>query len=139
VSAIRVFFMEGGKVRRVPLTVFDRLHDGRERMPEHAGRIVRYALVSLETEDRKPVAVRYAEFGVLVFDRRGRLDPKVQREAMRMAVESVASVLEKRSEGSVIRAGGRFAQKRYADAFKWKPNPQELEAIQVALWGTVPR
>jgi hypothetical protein len=134
VSAIRVFFMEGGKPRRVPVTVFNRIYDGRERMPEAAGKKVRYVFVSLETEDRKPVAVSYVEFGILVFDKRGRMDPKAKSESMRLAAESVASVLEGRREGSVIKAEGRFAQKRYADMFKWKPTPEELEAIRAALW-----
>ena len=132
--AIRIFFVADSEVRRVPQAVFDRLHDGKERMAEYAEQRVRYAFFFLETEDREPVAVSYAEFNVLVFDRQGRIDPKAKAEGMRLAAASISSVLEGRGEGSLIQAGARFARKRYADTFKWKPTPEELARIYVALW-----
>ena len=95
--------MDGPEPRRVPVGRYDRLHSGDDRMPEHADQKVRYVFVYLETVDRKPVGVRFAELGVLMFDTEGKLDQTAESEQMRLAVDGIDPVLslQPRTQGAV--------------------------------------
>jgi hypothetical protein len=50
----------------------NRVWDGDEAIPEFAGGRLRYALVFVETKERKVVGVRGAEWNVLAMDATGR-------------------------------------------------------------------
>ena len=57
---LRVFFVlnESDRLQRISLKRFDGLWgDSKERFPEYAGQSMRYALVILETQNRKPNAI----------------------------------------------------------------------------------
>jgi len=84
---IRVMFVDGDRIIRVPLRRFDRLFDRdlNEAMPEYAGQRVRCAMVYVELADRKPVEVVRIDYMVLPLDPEGRVDADLQSRKLMLA------------------------------------------------------
>ena len=124
---------EQDRLHRMSVRRFDRLMRGEpdEICPEHAGRRVRYALVFVENENRKPVSIQRIEYGILAFDKNGRLDNDEQQREMRLAMESTTDFLpplEPRDE-QVVDASAKFARKRMKHEFGWEPTAELENAI----------
>ena len=62
---VRVFVFEENDIRKISYARFQRLLDGheRERLPEYAGKKIKYALVLIETKNRKPIEVLNIDLG----------------------------------------------------------------------------
>ena len=76
-TGFRIFIVnDDDSLRRLSLAKFERLRrrDPEERLPEYAGKRVRYALVVMEVENRKPVGINLIQYGYLPFDSEGRFD-----------------------------------------------------------------
>lgn len=120
---------------RFPVARLERmvLERSGERYPEFAGQRVRYALLAVELEDRKPLDLRHSSYGYLLFDEDGRFDPSDFDQEMRLAVESLdISWIENR--GPVIDARSRFTRKRLKDQHQWHPGPElESRLIRAAM------
>jgi hypothetical protein len=72
----RIFIIgDNDSMTRMPVKRFNRLirRDPAERFPEYAGKRVRYALIFIESENRKPVEVLKAQYSYMAFDPEGRL------------------------------------------------------------------
>jgi len=50
-------------------------------------------------------------------------------------MEMLPPIKGNRSHSSVIDAGHRFAQKRYAEQHSWKPTPEIIAAVKEAIFG----
>ena len=123
---------EDDTIRRFSVAQFERLRRGdpQERLPEYANKQIRYALVVLETENRKPVAIYMIQYAYLFFDAEGRLERTNLEQAARLALDMVPPLPSEISNGQIIDARHQFAKKRYHDQYKWTPTP-ELEAAIV--------
>ena len=135
--AIRVFLVEDdGYLRRLPLAGYERLLRGEAegRLPQYAGKRVRYALVVVDLVDRKPIEIRHVEYSWLSFDTAGRLDRSEQEKEVRLAIEVLHPVSGEESL-QLIDARHRFARKSYHDRYKWKPSSDIQAAIIAATLG----
>ena len=105
-----------------------------ERFPQYACKRVRYALVVLETENRRPVGIKLIQYSYLPFDSEGRLDAAEMEKAASLTVDIVPPLEKERQIGHVIDAHYIFAKKRYDDLYKWTPSPEIEEAIVEAIF-----
>ena len=136
---LRVFLIlnDGDRLQRISLKRFDGLWRGsKERLPEFARQTVRYALVILETENRKPNAIKTIDCGILKFDSKGQIDRNEWLRQARLAIESMPSIIEEPGSSSVIDARGHFSKKRYEHEFKWQPSLKIRKAIEEAIFGS---
>jgi hypothetical protein len=125
-------------IQRFPLARFERLiqRDPNERLPQYAGKRVRYVEVALELEQRKPVGILRLLYLILPFDSEGRIDAMEQEKERRLGVEMMPPILIDRESKQVIEAGHRFAKRRFDNEYRWKPT-QEMElAIMEAIFGS---
>lgn len=78
-------------IQRFPLARFERLiqRDPNERLPQYAGKRVRYVEVALELEQRKPVGILRLLYLILPFDSEGRIDAMEQEKERRLGIENL--------------------------------------------------
>ena len=119
------------------LARFERLRrqDPEERFPQYACKRVRYALVFLETDHRRPVGIKVIQYSYLPFDSEGKLDAAEMEKAASLAVDIVPPLEKERQTGHVIDAHYRFAKKRYDEHYKWTPSLEIEAAIIRAIFG----
>ena len=135
---LRIFIInEDDSLKRLSIDRFERLRRGdpNARLPQYASRQIRYALVFLETKDRRAVGINYINYGYLVFDSNGGLDTDYREQAARMALEILPPMESDEGPNSVIDAGHKFAKKRYDNQFKWRPTQEMEVAIIKAVLG----
>ena len=125
-------------LERLSVAKFERLRrrDPEEPLPQYAGKRIRYALVVLEVEQRKPVAINRIQYNFIFFDSEGRIDASEREKAARLALEMLPPLppVEPQPE-QVIVARHKFAKRRYDDHYKWTPTPEIEEAIVKAIFG----
>src|SRR4029453_710537 len=128
--SVRVFFVDGVRITRIPTRQFERLwrgdHDA--TMPDHAGRQARCAMAYVEVLDRQPVGILQIDYMVLAFGSDGRLDPSARRRQEMLALESVSRNLPRVSE-SVVEIGPHLAGRQYREEFKWTPTDELARTI----------
>ena len=135
---LRIFLItEDDSLRRLSVAQFERLRRGEleGRLPEYANKQIRYALVVLETENRKPVAINMIQYAYLFFDSEGRLDATNLEQAARLALDMVPPIPSEINNGRVIDAHHQFAKKRYDYQYKWTPTPEVEAALVRAVLG----
>ena len=135
---LRVFFVldNGDRLQRISLKRFDGLRrESEERFPEYAGQSVRYALVILETQNRKPSAIKSVDCGILKFNSKGQIDEDEWRRQAGLAIEMMPSVIAEARSISLIDARSHFSKKRYEHEFRWQPSLEILEAIEEEILG----
>lgn len=135
--AVRVFLVEDdGYLRRLPLAAYERLLRGeaKGRLPQYAGKRVRYALVVVDLVDRKPIEIRHVDYSWLSFDSEGRLDRSEEEKEVRLAMEVLPPISGDESL-QVIDARHLFARKSYDDRYKWRTSPEIQAALIAATLG----
>ena len=135
---LRIFLItEDDSLKRLSVAQFERLRRGEleGRLPEYANKQIRYALVVLETENRKPVAINMIQYAYLFFDSEGRLDATNLEQAARLALDMVPPIPSEINNGRVIDAHHQFAKKRYDNQYKWAPTPEVEAALVKAVLG----
>jgi hypothetical protein len=136
---LRVFFVlnESDRLQRISLKRFDGLWgDSKERFPEYAGQSMRYALVILETQNRKPNAITSIDCGILKFNSNGQIDEDEWHRQAGLAIEMIPPLFAEPGSSSVIDACSYFSKKRYKHEFQWQPGPETREAIEEAILGS---
>ena len=132
-TGFRVFFVdENETIRCIPFKRFERLMGSRtnECLIQYADQRVRYALATLETENRRPASISYISYGILPFDAEGYIGKNEIEKEMFLAINSVSDNLPTQSEAeNVVDATAVFAGKRYSNEFKWIPSPEIEKAI----------
>lgn len=127
---VRVMFVDGDRIIRVPLRRFNRLFDGdlNEAMPEYAGQRVRCAMVYVELADRKPVEVVRIDYMVLPLDPEGRVDADLQSRKLMLTGEMFGFGMTGTAE-RVVDFGAYLAERHYRAEYKWKPTENEERAL----------
>ena len=137
-TTIWIFFVnDDNSIQRFPLARFERLidRDPKERLPQYAGKRVRYVEVALELEQRKPVGILRILYLVLPFDSEGRVDVAEQEKERRLGIEMMPPILDRGSK-QVVEAQHLFAKKRFDYEYRWEPT-QEIEfTIMEAIFGS---
>jgi hypothetical protein len=135
-TGYRVFFFdENDNLRGLSMARYTRLRRGHtgERLEEYAGKRVRCALVTLDVEARKPLAIEHVDYTIVPFDGKGRLDSAELERSAKLAVQSLPPYAHD-EERHIIDARSRFARKRYEREFTWKPTPAIQAAIVAAIF-----
>ena len=133
----RIFLVsDDDTLQPLSLARFERLrrHDPEEGLPQYACKRVRYALVVLETENRRPVGIHLIRYSYLPFDSEGRLDAAEMEKAASLTADIVPPLEKERQTGHVIDSHYRFAKKRYDEHYKWTPSTEIEEAIAEAIF-----
>jgi len=118
-------------IQRFPLARFERLlaRNPNERLPQYAGKRVRYVEAALELEQKKPVSILRLLYLILPFDSGGRVDAAEQEKERRLGVEMLPPIGMDRDSKQVIEAGYRFAKKRFDNEYRWTPTPEIESSI----------
>ena len=136
---LRVFFVlnESDRLQRISLKRFDGLWgDSKERFPEYAGQSMRYALVILETQNRKPNAITSIDCGILKFNSKGQIDEDEWHKQAGLAIAMMPSIIAEPGSSSVINARSHFSKKRFEHEFQWQPGLETRQAIEEAILGS---
>jgi len=135
---LRVFFVQNdGRLTAVPLKRFEALMDvdkADEPLPKYAGQLVRCALVVLEFENRRPVAIESIDCTIVKFDKNGGLNRSNEQRKGLLAVESPSSLTTESRAGAVIDARSRFSRKLIAHEHSWQLSPDIKEAIERSIF-----
>ncbi|TET68671.1 MAG: hypothetical protein E3J56_11075 [Candidatus Aminicenantes bacterium] len=69
--------MKKTKIIRISTSRFDRIQnrDPKEALIQYKDSRIRYAMVILQLENRKPISIVQIDYGYLLFDSEGRIDP----------------------------------------------------------------
>lgn len=129
---MRIFIIEqDGSITHIPVRKFDGMCGGRERCPEYAGRRMRYVLVSVESENRKPVRIFHMDCGFISFTEAGKRDEREVIKQMRLAAEMIEPFPQ---EGNSVSIGPALAQQRNLREFSWMPTATEQAEIERAVF-----
>lgn len=135
---LRVFFVnDDDSIQRLSMARYQRLlrRDLGERLPQCAGRRVRYAMVMLEVADRKPLEILRIQYSFLRFDSEGTIEAGEREREARLAMEMLPPLTKEQERPHVVDARYRFAKKRFDDEYKWTPTPEIEAAIVEAIFG----
>jgi len=124
-------------IRRLPLTKYKRLvgRDPNERLPEYAGKRVRYAEVVVEFYQRKPVRILRMYYFMMSFDSEGRIDLAERDRESRLAMDVLPPYDVDEEDGPVVNARHLFAKRRYDNRYRWTPSPEMEREIVRATFG----
>jgi len=134
----RIFILrDDDTLMRMPLKRYHRLfrQDPEERFPEYAGNRIRYVLVVLELENRKPVEIVRIQYSYLAFDQEGRLREDEREKAARLSMDMIKPMQPEQEHNHVIDARYKFAKKRFDREYRWEPSPELEAAIFRTIFG----
>jgi len=101
-------------------------------MREYAEQRVRCALLYVELVNRRPVAIRHADYLVVTFGSDGRVDQGARRRGSALAVQSTERWFGAVSE-PVVEFGPYLASRQYSREYKWVPTEQEVDTLVSAV------
>lgn len=136
--SVRVFIIEeDDTVHKISHAAFERLvrQDPNERLLKYAGQKVRYALIAVQMENRKPIDILHTEESFFYFDSNGRLDFSDRNERIELVLNSLPPIEENRFKKKIVDARHHFARKKYKRKFTWKPTQQIAETIVGMIFG----
>jgi hypothetical protein len=137
--SLRIFLVtDDESLQRLALSRYERLlrRDTAERLPQYAGKRMRYASVVLRMVNRKPSEIIQIQYSLLKFDLKGMLDPAEQERKVKLALEVLPPLPTERKPPQIIDARHQFARRRYDNNYKWKPSPELEAAIVDAIFAT---
>jgi len=133
VLTMRIFIInDDDSLRRHPNAKYERMLRGDPNDPlmQYADKRIRYALVIVETESRKPNKIIRIQYSYLYFDSKGFLDTQERERGMQLGVKMVPQYVDEGKNSNVINAEYKFANKRYKERYLWTPS-RELEVAIV--------
>lgn len=136
---MRIFIINGDdSLRRLPNAKYERMLrcDPNEPLIQYAGKRIRYALVIVETENRKPNKIIRIQYSYMFFDSKGFLDTQERERGMQLGVNMVPPFVDEGKNSTVINAEYRFAKKRYKERYLWTPSRELEVAIVDAVFST---
>ena len=124
-------------LKRMSLKRYHRLfrRDPEERFLEYAGKRIRYVLVVLELENRKPVEILRIQYSYFAFDPEGRLQEDEREKKARLSMDMLKPMQSEQELNHVIDARYKFAKKRFNREYRWEPPPELEAAISKAIFG----
>ena len=105
-----------------------------ERLPEFAGKRIRYAELILDLVNRKPAEILRAIFSYMQFDAEGRIDSAYLEKQRRLSIDSIPPISLPSDSENVINASHLFAQKRLYHQYAWKPTQDIILALYNAIF-----
>ena len=130
---MRIFIInDDDSLRRLPNAKYERMlrGDPNEPLIQYAGKRIRYALVIVETENRKPNKIIRIQYSYMFFDSKGFLDTQERERGMQLGINMVPPFVDEGKNSTVINAEYKFARKRYKERYLWTPT-RELEVAIV--------
>jgi len=109
--------------------------DSDERIPEYAGKRVRYAEVVVDLEQRKPVEIVKMDYLVMTFDSQGRIDRAERDRKSRLAMDVLPPFDVDKENGNLVDARHAFAKRRYDSRYRWTPSPEMEQTIIKVIFG----
>jgi len=137
---LRIFIVnDDDSLERLSLKKYERLMQRAPDIsfPQYAGKRVRYAEVTIEFENRKPVEILRMEYFIMHFDSKGRIDGTVRDDIMSLGVNLTPPIYFK-NDPVVIDAQHHFDKKRFDHQFRWKSTPDIEMAILKSIFKTKP-
>lgn len=130
--SLRAYFIDKeDKIKRIPFSRFVRIRarDPKERLPEYRDTLLRYLVVTVELENRKPVSIKELSCRYLKFDSNGYADEEFRRAQGQLEMDMFFSSYSPNESEKVINAGNKFARKRLEHEFAWTPSLELQAAI----------
>ena len=128
----RIFLIdEADKIIRIATARFDRLRDRdpKESLAQYKNSRIRYAMVILELENRKPISIVRVDYGYLALDFEGRVDKKFLDTESMTAVSMIPPIPLPGESPNIVRARDKFAERRFKNEFTWSPTPELEQSI----------
>jgi len=123
--SMRTFFIDGETILPVPQARLERLLDGEESLPEHAGQQIQVADIVVEIAKRQPIGSVRESYYWLPFDGSGFVDKSALLEHASVALEATLGPAllpsEDARDDTVVRASARFAERRLKETIRWEP------------------
>jgi hypothetical protein len=133
--SFRLFIFErDGTMRRIPQRIANDLPSGQQRLPEYAGQSIRYALVWLRVENRRPIGITCIEAGYYRLDGTGKAQAALAEAAMSAWETHDGEKAERIKNGNVIGISARLARKKWERDNRWAPTEDEISKIKSAIW-----
>ncbi len=129
-TGCRIFLLDDDdSLQRISMARLDRLlhFDRREWLPQYSGKRIRCAMVFVQVAGRLVLSIRNADYFLLTFDDKGRMDRKEWERGMRLGMDLLPPIGDKGYPKKVINAQHRFAKRRYEHEFKWKSSNKAVE------------
>ena len=137
---IWAFQLKDDKWSRVPWKWYERFTAGKTPVEEPEGTILRFALVSVELDDREPERAKYPSFVVHEVAENGLINLERENQAKSAGVEAVFGALIARDRSdNVIPASAKFARRQHENLARWTPTPEQNEALLRLLRSLLPR
>ena len=136
---MRVYIInDDDSLRRLPNAKYERMLRGdlNEPLMQYADKRIRYALVIVETENRKPNKIIRIEYSYLFFNSKGYLDTQEMDREMRLGINMVPPIMDDGKNPTVINAEYKFAKKRYTERYLWTPSNELEVAVVDAVFST---
>ena len=109
--------------------------DPDERFLEYADKRIRYVLVVLELENRKPVEILRIQYSYFAFDSQGHLREDEREKKARLSMDMIKPMQSDQEPNLVIDARYKFAKKKFAREYMWEPSPEVETAIFKEIFG----
>ena len=135
---LRIFLVnDDDSIQRLALARYDRLleRDPKERLPQFAGKRVRYALAVVDLVDREPVEILRIQYSYLSFDSKGRIDPAEGEREARLLLEILPTEPIVRYPWDFVEPKRSLPKKCHDDEHKWMATPDIEAAIVEAIFG----
>lgn len=116
-----------GEIKRISNPSMQRFLVGERPLPHDGDGFVRCIGMSLELRDRKPATVARVWFSKIRVREDGRVDPHHRHETAKLAQA------EAETDGSVVPAHHRFAQRRLSHLGEWRPEEKDLAALRTVV------
>ena len=118
------------RVRLSSFRTFERLYaaDPDVRFSQYSGRCVRCALMTVENQNRKPVAIRRVDCVLVHFGPDGRIDQAAHRREMQFAVDQLGVMFSPTSE-PVVDISPYITSKQSQREFRWTPSDVQIETL----------
>lgn len=129
---LRVFLVDNNDAFiKVSYARWERLHSNHptERFPEYAGKRMRFIMVFLDLEERKPVYINHLDLGYIIFDADGKMDQEDWERHKHLVVESADLFGPEENEGNVINAQTEFLRRTYRHRYRWEFPDGMLERL----------
>ena len=128
--------LKGESWSRVPWKWYERFTAGTTAVNEPEGTLLRFALVSVELDDREPERAKYPCFVLHEVTDQGLINKDREAQARHAAAEMTFDGLLARvkdGDSNVIAASSKFARRQYQHLATWEPTHEQNEALLRAL------
>lgn len=136
--SLRLFIVnDDDSLQRIAVAKYERLldRDPKGRLPQYAGKRMRYALVFVHLEKRQPVEILRIQCSYLYFDSEGLIEADQIEKETKLAYEAIPSLLPNEHSKPVIDVRQKFAKRKFDHLYQWAPTPEIEASIVNEIFG----